>query len=479
MMLRRFRPRAATLAALAALALVPVVSSAQAPSGTAPGPPAPGAEAPAQGAASRAVTSADIVSKRTLTISLPQPGDYFIRLLASADAKPPAPLPIPFTDKTHTFNYDPASLGKQPRIAVDDAKTGNTTIIPPSGRLSQDGSTVELGRIDFDHVRQVKVTVTYDGKPVQVAQVSLAALDKLPRTKTIDPTSQGTASFDDVPSGRAKLTVVYGDKLTANQDVDITLDHPKEGLLITAPVSNKVPTLDVPAAGTAAPAPAPGPAAPIAAPPVNQPAPQGGGFGSLIGSVLGICVAGGIIYLLYRWSQSGGMAATLQKVGIETSGPAPAADTGTPWNPNAPPPPVVSDPTVCPFCGQKKDAGGNCACTLSGVGAAPTGAMSPAVPTQPRLVGTLGAYSGSIFPLTMNGSGVTLGREASNTIPLGNDTTVSRRHASIRSEGGSYIVTDEGSSNGVYVNGVRISGAQTLNPGDEVQIGNTRFRFEI
>ena len=103
----------------------------------------------------------------------------------------------------------------------------------------------------------------------------------------------------------------------------------------------------------------------------------------------------------------------------------------------------------------------------------------PPVASQPRLIGTMGVYSGSIFPLNINGTGVTLGRETSNTIPLNNDTTVSRRHAAIRNESGAYVVSDEGSANGVFVNGVRISGAQPLRPGDEVQIGNTRFRFEM
>ena len=37
---------------------------------------------------------------------------------------------------------------------------------------------------------------------------------------------------------------------------------------------------------------------------------------------------------------------------------------------------------------------------------------------------------------------------------------------------------DEGSSNGIYVNGARVTEA-LLRPGDEVSIGNTRFRFEV
>jgi hypothetical protein len=176
----------------------------------------------------------------------------------------------------------------------------------------------------------------------------------------------------------------------------------------------------------------------------------------------------------------------MKKAGIEVSGPTPPSDAGTPWQPNTPAAPVVSDPTVCQYCGQKRDAGGNCACSLtpgaglpSGAGFASATSAAPAVASQPRLVATMGVYSGTIFPLNTNGTGVTLGRDATNTIPLDNDTTVSRRHASIRGDNGGYTVVDEGSSNGVYINGVKINGSQPLRPGDEVQIGNTRFRFEL
>jgi hypothetical protein len=141
---------------------------------------------------------------------------------------------------------------------------------------------------------------------------------------------------------------------------------------------------------------------------------------------------------------------------------------------------VVADPSLCPFCGEKRDSSGSCACTLApGAGAGVSSGVTPAVPTQPRLVASVGVYSGSIFPLAFNGSGITVGRDPTNTISLSNDTTVSRRHASFNYENGTYIITDEGSSNGIYVNGVRISGSQPLRPGDEVQIGNTRFRFEV
>jgi hypothetical protein len=416
---------------------------------------------------------------KPITITVPEAGEHFVRPLPSPDAKQQAQLPLgPFKDKKFTITLDTAVLGKSPRLAVDNAKTGNTAYIPipPSG-------SVELHGADFDHIHRVEVKVLYADKPVQVAQVTLTPDDKTtPQMKTIDSASQGTAVFEDVHVGKAKVDIKYGDGFTEAKDVAITTDHTGDKVIVPAVVTNKVATLDTPTAA------APGPSLPgtvpggVSAPPgTATPAPtpeSGGGLAGLVGTLLSLGLVGAGIFLLYKWSQSGGMAATLKKAGIEVSGPAAPSDAGTPWQPNAPAAPVISDPTVCQFCGMKKDPSGACACTLSGA-AISTGPSSPAVLTQPRLVATMGVYSGSIFPINPNGTPVTMGREPSNTIPLDNDTTVSRRHAAIRAENGGYVVSDEGSSNGVYVNGVRINGSQPLRPGDEVQVGNTRFRFEL
>jgi pSer/pThr/pTyr-binding forkhead associated (FHA) protein len=95
---------------------------------------------------------------------------------------------------------------------------------------------------------------------------------------------------------------------------------------------------------------------------------------------------------------------------------------------------------------------------------------------EPRLIGTQGAYAGTIFPLKSDSA--TLGREEMNAIPLPQDATTSRRHATIFRENGGFAIRDEGSSNGTFVNGVRINSSQALRPGDEVQVGSSRFRFE-
>jgi len=91
------------------------------------------------------------------------------------------------------------------------------------------------------------------------------------------------------------------------------------------------------------------------------------------------------------------------------------------------------------------------------------------------LVGTQGTYSGHVFEIPVGST--TIGREAENPIPLVNDTTASRRHATITISGSDYTIRDEGSSNGTFVNGARVT-EQKLMPGDEVQIGGTKFRFE-
>jgi pSer/pThr/pTyr-binding forkhead associated (FHA) protein len=62
------------------------------------------------------------------------------------------------------------------------------------------------------------------------------------------------------------------------------------------------------------------------------------------------------------------------------------------------------------------------------------------------------------------------------------DAKVSRRHARIVRNNGSYFIEDLGSTNGTYVNrGRRLlpGNAQLLKDGDEVIVGKTFLRFQI
>jgi predicted component of type VI protein secretion system len=68
-------------------------------------------------------------------------------------------------------------------------------------------------------------------------------------------------------------------------------------------------------------------------------------------------------------------------------------------------------------------------------------------------------------------AGSTIGREGCDVNLM--DPEVSRRHATIRDQGGSLAIEDLGSTNGTFVNGSRITVVTVLKDGDEVRLGNT------
>ncbi|MGC8666512.1 MAG: FHA domain-containing protein [Chthonomonadales bacterium] len=207
-----------------------------------------------------------------------------------------------------------------------------------------------------------------------------------------------------------------------------------------------------------------------------------------------------------------------------------------PASPSAPG--AVAMPShLCPYCGTPKDAQGNCLCTVSVAGAAgpsyaPPAAATPALGTPPaqpfaggtvppvppsaagsglpgapgigippigsgsnapgeglvspslatgsvpmgaRFVGLEGPYAGQAFALLP--ANTTIGRDAAADIPLTADPTVSRKHAHVTVEGSAHVIYDDGSSNGTYVNGVRIT-TMALAPGSIVQVGQSKFRYE-
>ena len=73
---------------------------------------------------------------------------------------------------------------------------------------------------------------------------------------------------------------------------------------------------------------------------------------------------------------------------------------------------------------------------------------------------------------------LTVGREAENDLPLVRDEFSSGLHARITPRRDGVWVEDTGSTNGTYVNGVRLTAPRKLSPGDVVRIGETDLRFE-
>ena len=91
-----------------------------------------------------------------------------------------------------------------------------------------------------------------------------------------------------------------------------------------------------------------------------------------------------------------------------------------------------------------------------------------------RLVAESGPLSGKEWKID---PGLTLGREAHNTIGMPDNKKASRDHAKIWREGpGRYSVADLGSTNGTLVNDDKVT-RQSLVDGDEVRVGEFTFRF--
>jgi hypothetical protein len=73
---------------------------------------------------------------------------------------------------------------------------------------------------------------------------------------------------------------------------------------------------------------------------------------------------------------------------------------------------------------------------------------------------------------------VTVGRGGQNDLVLAGDDFASARHARIEARGDGVWVQDLDSTNGTYVNGTRVAGAQRLDAGDVLRVGETDLRLE-
>ena len=80
-----------------------------------------------------------------------------------------------------------------------------------------------------------------------------------------------------------------------------------------------------------------------------------------------------------------------------------------------------------------------------------------------------------IRPIPLGAPQISLGRFPDNTVVL-NHPQVSGHHARLQQVQGGYLILDMGSTNGVYVNALRVTN-QLLKPGDEVRIGPFKLTY--
>ena len=72
---------------------------------------------------------------------------------------------------------------------------------------------------------------------------------------------------------------------------------------------------------------------------------------------------------------------------------------------------------------------------------------------------------------------IVIGRDEAEADVLIDNPSVSRRHAQIRQEGSGWVVEDLGSSNGTFLAGDKIEGAERLALGDEIGLGKFSIVF--
>ena len=176
--------------------------------------------------------------------------------------------------------------------------------------------------------------------------------------------------------------------------------------------------------GASAPAPPSTPYPPTGAPPAAQNMPNNSEnpLSGIVSTVVSLLFLGGVGYGLYWAYQNGHLKNLLDKLGIQTQPVAAGGPQASPFDkPQKAPVQPITEGTADPLSGS-----GN----FAGSGAAGFAAAAPVASAGPRLVGTMGAYAGSIFPL--NGTALDIGRDAGNPIALPGDTNASRRHATVQ-----------------------------------------------
>jgi hypothetical protein len=80
--------------------------------------------------------------------------------------------------------------------------------------------------------------------------------------------------------------------------------------------------------------------------------------------------------------------------------------------------------------------------------------------------------------LTLDSASLLLGRGSSNDVNLARDEYASTNHARVEPRRDGVWLEDVGSTNGTYLNGIRLTRAKRLMPGDIVRIGETELRYE-
>ena len=111
---------------------------------------------------------------------------------------------------------------------------------------------------------------------------------------------------------------------------------------------------------------------------------------------------------------------------------------------------------------------------------APSAASSASIVPEGPVVAWLKKEAGPGADIPLAVGTLTIGRRTGNSLVITGDNYISGKHAELNTSTIGTFLTDVGSTNGTFVNGQKMTAneRQPLLEGDEIQLGQTRYRFE-
>jgi hypothetical protein len=348
-------------------------------------------------------------------------------------------------------------------VGVYDEATGKAAEKPADDILKT--KSWKLAAADFTRLGRLEVTVVYELKPVAAGNVMVSVAGEQ-RTALLTPGDKGKVEFWNLPSKPLVIsfTTKFEGKEVKTPAMSMNPSPGKDGMKVNLPVSEKVDVVGAEAEAAPESSTANG-ASPAASEEKPKEAPKGSNpLGTLVSLFIGLAILGALGYGVYMYFRGSPDQAKdlLKKAGLDPDAADQAAQAQAPSAP-APQPIqkiVLDDAAPTPF--QQGAA----------VVAGAVGAVQDAVGIHAyKLVGPNGEE------YDIRGGEYKIGREGAD-ISFGADSGVSRSHAVISRNGGVLTITDLGSTNGTYVNGVKITGATELKAGDLLILGTVRLRCE-
>jgi len=327
-------------------------------------------------------------------------------------------------------------------LCVLDLKTSNLAV----KRVAELSSVWEMSDKDYQYIFSVLIKVVHEGEGVANAIVTLKTPGRK-QTAIVSKEDLGMLRFFTVRPGEAELLVSYkyqgATKSLPAESTNLSLERTDGEPILTSVVNDPVETSSVPnirkmrfklddriATGRA-----------------ERPSSPVGTVLVYAGAVaLAVFLLFGILKLFQRNADAA--KAQLQKFGVAVPEDLSAHDAVGDQASTAP----QREPIV-PIV----------------LGTAAVDAIFSE--SMPKLVGEKGT-------IEIGHQDLIIGRDSNLGIAIDGESTVSRRHAKLEWRSGQPFVTDLGSTNGTFVNGMQIQSETPLRAGDAVQFGAVRFVFE-